>query len=1697
MFDSDILKEQIKSSPTISSQSQIIAEWNLNTFDNIKLLGNYRYRHSASPTEENFGIVATTFDENDTLRAYTDATNSDIVVDGGYNEDGVPLVFLSQERKFQFLYSLEQCFYKFRPRSGINKILYSNNKYFNISGREMFRRPRYYMSSPDDVFKYWTSYRKENKNKVTVIQEENNQPNSAEPSARIDISRKYISNIKIYSVSNAFGDNYSRILFTTQNNHNFVTKQVVKIKNNVQRDYDFLPEMYQILEVPSPTTFIVSGSEDLYQNTLENPDFADLASEDGRDLPAPISSTDFTKVFAHAFQSSEEFGLSYDYIKEEERVNAIDDACPFVVYQNSIPANRIVVKMQTNVGTIDLGPFRNETESFNDPFFGDSNKTVPSNWRIEYLDSENNWLTLQGYGQDLLMDETFVAADGYLELAYGLIVPPEYLEKFIYAGTKLTESSLPSQAIDGYAYLIRAENEKGTFYIWSDEKEGGAGYESFEPNYGWQKESDQPTRLTNYVTNLVNSEYYLEDDEKFYRDIQYINGLRIVVEEMNTLSSTFDLIELSPRLTVDITERVSSVEITKGVGEVGKNGLIINGLIASNGNLNIFDYDNAFGEYNPDSILNIKNNDEEILYNVGSRNLQVKTYDIMYDEDGISYHVPIKILYADGFPESDERNRSVSIKLRDLFTYFESVTATEALYSQATLSFIVASLLDSVGFSNYIFKRINDKDDPIVPYFYVQPNTSVAEVLESIALSTQTAIFLDEYNNLVFMSKEYLMPEEGDRETDFTLYGSADSQRSENGIVRNERNNNELQSIVSLSHRDEEIYNDGKITFSSRSILRQFSSIDQANKRDSEKTWKYQNVLLWEIAPEAALKPINDEDGNSSGYTLSAIPLKSDLTIEAPYVSKYGKILKATYITADKNIKYYTDDVSELQKDQRISVSSFGSNSSLNVTDAIIKSINLLEKTFIVESPPRLVDYMKKTYPGQAERDFVPLLGNAPYCFAIQNNTMDFGEGAAWMSRYSGYFYAGAEVIRYDAIEFSISGIGKVWIESPREYKNYFSKMSFGGKIYPTGRVRIFSEPKYKDEKIVSGPVAKHGRGQFGTDLAEHPAGLDSYWTNASNKGAFLVSTMNYVFNSSTSVPKTDKTGKAGVINVLVKNKKEADYHPSTTGIIKNNLAPNNVSESTLNNNNLVNGTVQSSALVLSGPSFTSSDNPINFFSYVHKTLDKSYNHFGARLRIIGEPPSGSGKTQNPVGATLQTTKTINGKQAKAVGSSAGIAIMQDKTGHLGYYFEIIALTDSSLLSFSGATQIYNIFFYKVEKEKRDPNYPAQTPGTKAIAIPMWQGKTAINVDDGQFAGQFRVTGEELPSVYDIAVSYENLPKQNGKERLEFTLYLNGKRIGTVIDSDPIQSRANSMAPFVRGKTKAMFENIYALSTRPDTDAAEPIDNPVNQVFGYDKEPGNDALLKYGVSGIIKKTHLSGLSTSGAPRYNLYLEEFGTLMREMAYHNVKYEKAYPALYAQLLPTFNLYQDFIVSGFVASPYGAKFLIFNATDTILNLNLEGSSSYLRIGGVSFTSQSDEELSVDQYFAKNADLSEPKIDPNGGISNLKAKADFANLKNSRLMYGKKDFNLSAAYIQSQDAAEEMMGWLISKMMLPRKSIGVKIFANPLLQLGDIINISYKDSSNHDVVAKETDRFIIYHIEYRRDISGPQMTVYLSEVV
>jgi hypothetical protein len=1434
MFKDVNLENYIQSNNSISLESFITAEWNLNDFDKISNYGNYRYRPNGSNAQ--FLTIPNSYDSADAGDYYADALESSTVSSYAVDNNEVPTIFTDIEKDRELYYSLKDCFRTFRPRSGINKPLWFNNKY--IDGIRSGTRPRYYMISRQDKFKYWNSYRKE-----------------------IGVERGISSRVE----------------------------------------------------------------------TQE--------------------------------------GIGY----------SIEDAVPFVVYNKELPTNRIVVKMQTNLADGDPITIRTQDgRQITDPLTDRNSSSIPKRWKVQYLDTNDNWNDAASFNEDStrLDGSPIVDWDGYLELYYGIKIPEEYRDSFNLVEYLSASTQLPNASTIGESYVVGSSTEEvGSLYIWNSED-----WEESTPEYGFSLLEIDDTKRIGLLKELTDPRYFTINGITTFRDIAFIKGLRVVVETMYGPENTFDLIELSPRLKADVSNYTLEYSISKSLS-MQSTALPVGGLLASNGNISLLNYDSSFSENN---LFNRSTNTGSLIASLLQPNIKFDFYEAVLDVDGYDKFIPLKTFYSEDFPSAVGGLQNVNIELRDNFFRLETLDAPNLFLKNVTLTSAVAILLDSIGFSNYVFKNITEQSDPIIPYFFVEPDITVAEVLQRLAVATQTAMFFDEYNNFVVMTKEYLLPKYTERNSDITLYG--------------QKNGNILPNIINISNSETSIINDGQINYVTRYIQRSPASLSQASKIDEDRTYIYKPVLLWEVANQEESKTIN-EKSKQVGFALGAAALNTTLNASAPFV-----------------------------------------------------------------------------------------LNNQ-----IQNNTIDLGENIYWLPRFQGYLYANGEIIRYDAVEYSIPGSGKFWISNNREYQKYFSNLPFNGKMFPTGNVRIYAEPFYEEinQAVVfkNGQVNQHGRGQFGTVIAEHNAGLKSYWSDNSNvrgcnmKGEFIFSTTP---TANISYPTLQPIGSAvGVDNTTAEQS-------SRNGIIANFMratVPDDDFVKSLKTTSA--GTIQSSAFVFTGPTpMPSGITNKNFISYVYKELSNDFKHYGTRMRIIGKIEANN-KIQTPTNASDYFVTQSQGQNQDVVisGGSGGLGVMVNPEKNYGYFFEICSLTTDNLDQYTLGNEatgeitsvLHNLIFYKI------------VPGTMSseiVAIPykLWGGTTQILIDEGKFAGMDRILNETNPTVYDLAVEYETI----GNTR-RFYLYINNVMIATVDDTNPLPIY-NNMALFTRGSSKCMFENIYALKNLQSKETGSPVVKNVSQTFGNKELLSSEAIRKYAVSGLIQSTYLSGISAENSPKYDIYFEEFGTIMRECYYFNIKYDQAYPAFLAYLAPTFNKEKTYITSGFFAGSYGAEFLIFNSTDKAIKLD-ETSGNYLRIIGVTFTQNTSQILTVDDYFKEKSNFSDPIVINNVLSSPVKADKIYQNIKNSRSKYGQRSFSLNSYYIQDEDSAKSIMEWLIDKTLRQRKSMSIEVFSLPHIQLGDIINIDLSLPDEYKFVDIDT-KFVVRSIEYSRQPEGPSMVLGVVEI-
>jgi hypothetical protein len=1491
MFSDSDLINHLQTRNSIDVDSLIIAEWNQNDLLNLENYGNYRYRPDSASVV--YRTLYPEYDSQDNANVYTDALDSNYTSEYKTQDPNEPFIFTTKETSRELYYSLKDCIKPFRPRSGINKMIFFgednlNNEQFVDSIRSG-GRPRYYFSSRFDKFKYWNSYRQEN---------------------GID-----------YGISSKVA------------------------------------------------TFFTTGDP------------------------------------------------SYK----------INDCAPFTVYKNDVATNRIVIKMQTNLADptavgmsgdqLVSDNIRKQNVMISDPLKDIKRSSVPKRWKIQYLDSNNNWTNAISFNETSTRRDgsRIVPWDGHVEIYYGIKIPEKFKTNFHLYGYLDTIDQLPDpiyvnrNVVSGDSYVVGSSTtEAGTLYAWDQEEQE---WLTYPVEYGFSLLEDDDTKRVGLIKKILNPDYFVTEGVNTYRDFVFIKGIRVVVETMYAPNKPFDLIELSPRLKVDVTNYVLDYEVNKNLMATDF-GLPVGGLVASTGGVNLSNHDGVFTELN---VFDKITKTGSLIANNLKPQIKFDFYEAILDVNGYDKFIPLKTFYSENAAVATSGMQDVSLNLRDAYFILESNNATPIFLQNCTLTMAVALLLDNIGFSNYVFKNINTANDPVVPFFFVEPDASVAEILQRLAQATQTAMFFDEYNNFVVMPKEYLMPDISIRDDNSsiserltTLYG-----QKTGSIVPN---------IESIGGFETKILNDGQINYTTRYIQREVSRLEQASLSLSERTYGYKSSILWELGDQKELRTIN-QPTSDVGYALGAVPLGTSLGSVVPYVENYQ----------------------------------------------------------------------------------------------IKNNTIDVGESAFWLPRFQGYLYANGEIIRYDAQQYQVdikSGSSTnrtVWITNNNEYQKYFSQLAFNGKMTLTGLLRIYVEPYYENAsgsnfeeleenvRYKNGPVRSHGRGQFGTTIQSHFAGLNSYWENIDNRQSFRMDS-DKIFDTKPledliNLPVSNTTLGSPLGNDLTSKNQS-----SITSKVANFMKQSTRSEGFSSYNQQDVAGIQSSALIFNGPypvPFSDTLKERDLVNYVYKGLDADYTHVGTRLRIIGKQKDDKNQSALNSVELFTIDQSVQNSSLKILsGGAGGLGYMVDPETNSGYYLEIASLS-SDIMEYYGSTAsaavnsasvsldrvIENIIFYKVE---RTP-YSSPEAGKENIAVPrkLWGSLARILVDEGKFIGSDRLTSQEIP-VYDLSLDAQ---RSGDGSRIDFSIYLNNKLIGVVTDNNPLPMPQSGLKVglFTRGSSKCMFENIYAIKNVKQTDAtlAEKIDESFSA----------ESLRKYSLPAAIQRTYLSSIGTETKPTVGFYFEEFGTILRECAYFNIKYDQAYPALLAKIVPPFTVEKSYEVSGFLPGSYGAEFLIFNTTDKAIDLS-ESSTNRIMIQGITFTQNISNVLTVDDYFKELSNFSDPVITNNNLIvSPGRSEKIYESIRNSRSVYGNKSFSLDSIYIQNEDSAKDIMKWILDKTIRPRKVFEIDTFGTSHVQLGDIVKINF-DLPEGVKLVDENKKFIVISAQYGRSSSNVKSQLRVVEV-
>jgi len=231
----------------------------------------------------------------------------------------------------------------------------------------------------------------------------------------------------------------------------------------------------------------------------------------------------------------------------------------------------------------------------------------------------------------------------------------------------------------------------------------------------------------------------------------YVN----VDAQSSTSATSFSIIEISPRLEIDISPLIMSKSITKEVSQSGDESFPI-GYISSNSmNLSI---SNIPVYYNGLPFTIFENDSTEAtFYNLMRQGVKLSSF---YNSPMGSFSgtIPSGIFYSDSWQISDID--TVTVSAYDQAKYLMmAMAAPQYSATNAGLLEIITDLFNISGFSDYDYDSLVSCIDQKtkINYFWTDEQITLFDALQSLFIAYQMSAYFDEYGMMKFISLKSIL----------------------------------------------------------------------------------------------------------------------------------------------------------------------------------------------------------------------------------------------------------------------------------------------------------------------------------------------------------------------------------------------------------------------------------------------------------------------------------------------------------------------------------------------------------------------------------------------------------------------------------------------------------------------------------------------------------------------------------------------------------------------------------------------------------------------------------------------------------------------------------------------------------------------------------------------------------------------------
>jgi hypothetical protein len=244
--------------------------------------------------------------------------------------------------------------------------------------------------------------------------------------------------------------------------------------------------------------------------------------------------------------------------------------------------------------------------------------------------------------------------------------------------------------------------------------------------------------------------------------------------EFNSYSATsvtedlgrMHLVEVSPRLEIDLTDFVQSISIDKSL-DGSNTALPISSLNTNDASITLSGIPAMNGSALVPIFSSQSDQSSTVLANMLRKNVKfyinfnLSSYATPGSNTVSNTYIPGGVFYSDSWNENDIQD--VTVQCFDYSRYLQSTPAPDYVANLRSVFEIITNILDLAGFTDYDYDSLhsicNNKSTPLdISYYYCNSQDStILDALNQIFVAYQIGAYIDEYGIMKFLSLQNIL----------------------------------------------------------------------------------------------------------------------------------------------------------------------------------------------------------------------------------------------------------------------------------------------------------------------------------------------------------------------------------------------------------------------------------------------------------------------------------------------------------------------------------------------------------------------------------------------------------------------------------------------------------------------------------------------------------------------------------------------------------------------------------------------------------------------------------------------------------------------------------------------------------------------------------------------------------------------------